>query len=175
MALRRNISAREIIHDLKSGLNSDQIRAKYHLTRQGLTRVLRKLVVTRLMSAKDLCDRTGVLCDGEVIELRKHPRYTHPQSMMICDLNDMTCDLAILDASEGGFRLAGTDATVGEEKTFLVTAKGMEDPAPFSIKAQCRWVEPGPQSGLFYAGFEITVMSPVARESWRKLLVALSV
>jgi len=95
--------------------------------------------------------------------------------MMICDLSDMTCDLAILDISEGGFRVAGTDAAVGDERTFLITVVGAEDPAPFSFNAQCRWVESVSESGPVNAGFEITVMNVVARASWQKLLAASSV
>ena len=55
---KRQLSAREILQDIRSGMDDTTLMGKYHLSSQGLQSVFKKLIAVRVIKQAELDQRT---------------------------------------------------------------------------------------------------------------------
>ncbi len=155
--VKKTINAKEILADIKAGMNNATLMEKYWLSEKGLQSVFKKLVTLKAISHSELYERSKSSRERiDHIRNRKSPRARLTIRVPIYDFE--SGDKGILrDISENGLRTAGIEARVGQTKTFQIPVDMYVESDPLLVQAECKWVEIR-QGGkeYFVAGFEIT-------------------
>jgi hypothetical protein len=72
---KRKIRARDIVNDIRAGLNDGALMEKYRLTAKGIQRILLKLLERNVITLADLNSRVSEYDDtAEIEDLRELPR-----------------------------------------------------------------------------------------------------
>ncbi|MBM4328863.1 MAG: hypothetical protein FJ118_17080 [Deltaproteobacteria bacterium] len=66
---KRQISAREVLKDVRGGLDDFALMQKYKVTSKGLDSLFQKLVAAGLISQSELDTRSGPLAQTVVLDL----------------------------------------------------------------------------------------------------------
>ncbi len=156
---KRSIKARDIINDIRGGMNASDIMAKYRLTIKGLRTAFQQLVQRSALSKEELQDFKS-LRDSSIKELRQLPRYPMKSPIKIFDGGDPFKGGVVKDISEKGVCIQGISAQIGEVKNFIIRLGSLGASSSIVFEARCRWVKKGMTSGKTeLAGFEITDIS----------------
>ncbi len=157
---KKTINAKEILQDIKTGMDDSALMENYGLSEKGLQNVFKKLVTLKAISYSELYERSKSYRERiDHIRKRKSPRANLTIRVLVYELQ--SGDKGILrDISEYGLRVAGIEARVGEAKTFQIPVSMYVESDPLLVLAECKWVELR-QGGkeYFVAGFEITDVS----------------
>ena len=156
---KRSIKARDIIDDIRGGMNASDIMAKYRLTIKGLRTAFQQLVQGSALSKEELNDLRS-LRDVSVKGLRQLPRYPMKSPIKIFDGGDPFKGGVIKDISEKGVCIQGIESQIGEVKNFIIRLGYLGAGGTIVFEARCRWVKKVMTSGKTeVAGFEITDIS----------------
>ncbi|MGO9572380.1 MAG: PilZ domain-containing protein [Desulfomonilaceae bacterium] len=157
---KRTVSAKEILTDIKTGMDNSALMQKYGLSEKGLQSLFKKLVTLKAISHSELYERSKSYRERiDHIRKRKFLRAELTIRLPIYELE--SGDKGILrDISENGLRVAGIEATVGQAKTFQIPVDMYVESDPLLVLAECKWVEirHGGKE-YFVAGFEIMDLS----------------
>lgn len=158
------IHARQIVEDVRSGLEDGQLMAKYQLSRKGLQRVLRKLVKDRLIRHKELYEKSSVYRRiTDVLAARRSPRLYVPLALTVY-CHESGQKGFIRDISDHGVRVAGIPAKAGDMMIFDLPLTEINGVPPLQFEAVCRWAQVEGRSKKYpVGGFEITSISEEAR------------
>lgn len=171
MDVKRKVSAREILADLKSGKPNNDLMDKYGLSGKGLTSIFRKLINSGAASESLLRDRMPVVDDTVDLErLRREPRCYPVMSLPISDMEDLSVDYPVMDITPKGFQVSGMKASVGETKKLLLNPEGFSDVGSIYFEASCKWVKPDSQDNPVRSGFEITRIEDPESEKLNKII-----
>ncbi|MGB6065918.1 MAG: PilZ domain-containing protein [Desulfomonilaceae bacterium] len=155
----RKIKAKDVIHDIRSGMNVSDLMAKYRLTINGMRTAFRMLVQGSAMSTDELNELKS-LHDVSVHGLRQFPRYPAKFPMKIFDGGDPFKGGLITDISERGVCVQGIQAEIGEVKNFIIRMGPFGANTTIVFEARCCWVKKSLASHkASLAGFEITDIS----------------
>jgi hypothetical protein len=116
---KRSIKARDIINDIRGGMNASDIMAKYRLTIKGLRTAFQQLVQGSALSKEELNDLKS-LRDISVKGLRQLPRFPMKSPTKIFDGGDPFKGGLVKDISEKGVCIQGIEAQIGEVKNFII-------------------------------------------------------
>ena len=157
---KRTVSAKEILTDIKTGMDNSALMEKYGLSQKGLQGLFNKLVTLKAISHSELYERSKSYRERiDHIRKRKSLRAELTIRVPIYELE--SGDKGILrDISENGLRVAGIEARVGQSKTFQIPVDMYVESDPLLVLAECKWVEirHGGKE-YFVAGFEIMYLS----------------
>jgi hypothetical protein len=172
MKPKRELSAKELVADIRSGLTDQELMNKHKLSSRGLQSVYRKLVSARFMEEAELSERMPSFIDtADLVQARSVPRHYPFVRVPVYDLDNLTIDsYHIRDLSEKGMQVSGMDIGVGTRKTFLVQIDEYVDILPLHFEAECRWVQPANEESTALAGFEIVYISEDGRTELHKLI-----
>jgi hypothetical protein len=169
---KRSIKAREIINDIRGGMNACDIMAKYRLTIKGLRAAFQQLVQSSAMSNSEL-DQLKSLRDASIKGLRQLPRYPMKSPIKIFDGGDPFKGGVVKDISEKGVCIQGIEAQIGELKNFIIRLGYLGAGGTIVFEARCRWVKKGKTSGKTeLAGFEITDISSLDSGKYARFISA---
>ena len=171
MNLKRKIRAKDVVNDIRTGMNASDLMMKYQFTLRGLRTAFQKLVEANVVSKTELNDLRS-LYDISVQGLRKFSRKRLSTPLKIYDGGDPFKSGIVKDISEKGMCLEGIQAEIGDIKNFIVRL-GMFGHSPTLVfEAKCRWVEKDETSGkTLQSGFEITSISALDSQELNKLIV----
>jgi len=156
---KRSIKARDIINDIRGGMNVSAIMTKYRLTIKGLRTAFQQLVQGSALSKEELNDLKS-LRDAAVKGLRQLQRYPIKSPIKIFDGGDPFKGGVVKDISEKGVCIQGIEGHVGDVKNFIIRLGSLGAGSTIVFEARCRWVKKGMTSGKTeLAGFEITDIS----------------
>ncbi|MGO9568253.1 MAG: PilZ domain-containing protein [Desulfomonilaceae bacterium] len=168
---KKTLNAKEILADIKAGMNNTALMEKYRLSEKGLQSLFKKLVILKAISHSELYQRSKSSRERiDHIRNRKSPRARLTIRVPIYELE--SGDEGILrDISEAGMRVAGVEARVGQPKTFQIPVNMYVESDPLLVRAECKWVELR-QGGkeYFVAGFEITHVSESDSETLQNFI-----
>jgi hypothetical protein len=165
------ISTRQIVADIQSGLDDDQLMAKYDLPRKLFQRLLQRLVVEKIIGHQDLYERSATYrYISDILLSRSHPRVYIPMALRVYRDGNSQRGL-VRDISEKGIRVAGIQANPGQTVSLSIPMKEVPPIGPVRLEAICRWSErKGEDNKVVVSGFEITTISEVARDGLLQLM-----
>ncbi len=156
---KRRIKARDIVGDIRGGMNVSDLMVKYQLTIKSLRTAFHQLVEGSAMSKEEL-SKLKSLHDNTVKGLRHFPRFPMKSPIKIFDGGDPFKGGVVKDISEKGVCVQGIEARVGEVKNFIIRLGSLGAESTIVFQARCRWVKKSETSGkTILAGFEITDIS----------------
>jgi hypothetical protein len=172
MAAKLTINAKDLVADLRSGATDFELIEKYDLSLQGLEQVLDKLADAGAIRKAELLERSGYYEDPDVTpRTRRQQRTRVPFRLEVQDVHNPAARAIIRDLSEQGFRAAGIEAEVGDEKDLLILADAVSSLDPVLVTAECKWREiRGKKKKYPVTGFKITDISDQGREMLRRLV-----
>jgi len=175
MAPRRSVKAKEIVSDIRSGMTNQQLIDKYNVSVNSLHNLLRKLVDIKVVQKSEVQALLSSVPGGIAYEeRRKDPRYYLLVPLPIYDVNNLLEEGQVVDVSEGGLRITGLAAKVGEKREFLLQADHYAHVFPFCFEAVCRWASQTEEEPWF-AGFQITSISEGGFVELRKIIRELTI
>jgi hypothetical protein len=155
MSTEREIKAKEIVSDIKSGIGDDQLMHKYRLTFRGLQGVYRKLVDSNIIDSASLEGRIIPLSGAEKTMISRLPRTEIHFPLPVQDVANPDNQGTVIDISVRGLGVKGLSSEADEVKELLIKANEFFRLKPFTVKAKCRWVKPSGSSKEMLSGFEI--------------------
>ncbi|MBI5568439.1 MAG: PilZ domain-containing protein [Desulfomonile tiedjei] len=175
MPRKRQIKAKEVVHDVRNGMSGSQLMAKYGLTRQGLQEIAQRLVDNGLLRPSELpswAPISGSRYDEvELIRTRRFPRYgLATVDLFVWDAENPSVRGRVIDISEEGIAVQGIEAQVEETKNFLMIGHQKYLAAPISFDAECRWVYWDQASGMCTSGYEIVMIAEDDVERLRSVI-----
>jgi PilZ domain len=161
MQAKRKITARKIVNDIRSGLSNLELMEKYKLSSKGLLSAFNKLISTQTVEEQELAGRIPLLDDTiDIDHAREFPRCYPALGLPIYDEKASEAEYHVVDVTEKGVQVVGMAARVGDLKTLIIKAGGLDERIkPCTFDAECRWVKADPKKGNSVAGFEITYIS----------------
>ncbi len=154
--MKRQIKAKDIVKDLRSGMADWELQVKYRLSPKGLRAVFMNLVERNAITQTEIYDISPFYREAiDGFKERKHPRADLPVYVPVHDVE--TAAIGVLrDISETGFRVAGLEATIGQVKSFLIPVEMFLAGDPMLVTAECKWVETKGRHKVYtVAGYEI--------------------
>ncbi len=160
MGDKRQISGREILSDLRSGMGDSELQVKYKLSTKALLTIFRQLVACKAISHSELYALSSFYKDRiDRIRRRAYPRADLAVHVPVYDIGSGAAGV-LRDISESGFRVAGIESSVGQARTFQIPIDMFMQADPLLVIAECKWVEMRRGSKeYFVAGFEIRDLS----------------
>jgi hypothetical protein len=171
MDSKKEVRARAVVRDLRSGSKPAEIMEKYKLSDRGFRSVLRKLVVAGLLNRSEVKrfeeDFPGLFVGDLRLAARKAIRYP----LLICDVNAPESKGFVRNISRKGLAVEGVDAPVGEIMALKVLSSELAECSTFVFEAKCVWSEDGGTEDTEpVAGFEITSITKSALKELQKLI-----
>lgn len=152
------IRVSEIVKDMRSGMDRDELMEKYHLSVRGLTTVSMMLVSSGALAWEEIHEniRTGY---GEHVagKIRSQRRYSVGFAVPVYEIDHPERLGKLHDVSEDGMGIQGLEAAVGETKTLVISGDEFGEYSTFVLDGKCKWVASGPEGPI--AGFEISHLS----------------
>ncbi len=170
MNAKRKIRARDVIDDIRTGMNASDLMAKYQLTLRGLRIAFQKLVEADAVTRDEL-NNLKSLHTISVSGLRRFRRKRLDPPLKIFDGGDPFKSGVVKDISETGVCIQGIETEVGDLKNFIIRLGDFGRTSTMVFEAMCRWVEKDPTSRKArVAGFEITSISSLDSGELNKLI-----
>ncbi|MBI5569439.1 MAG: PilZ domain-containing protein [Desulfomonile tiedjei] len=152
---QRQVSLKDIIHDIRSGMGDIDLQRKYDLSAKSFLRLVERLVDTEALSPEEA---QGV-SSQEMAEkpARGQSRRAHLKvPVPIYDVSSSAVGL-LRDISKDGFRVAGIPVAVGDLRSFRIPVDLYMNAEPLVVTGECRWVEArGQGHNYVVAGFQVT-------------------
>ncbi len=169
--MKKRISMKAVIDDIRAGTSDDDLMAKYDLPPRGLLRLFNKLLDSKTVSHSQLYKTSERYREKiDRIRQRQRPRAELSVSLPVYDLGSSSFGV-VRDISETGLRVAGIKTHVGEIKTFQLPIDSLMHTSPLLFVAKCRWVEEkGNKEKYNVAGFQLIDLSETDRQALKKFI-----
>jgi len=173
MSPKREIKAKDVIRDIRSGMTTSQLIEKYRFSAKGLRLIFRKLLEASVMTRRELNSLSTLDQNPEGVEgVRRAIRKTSPFPIRIYDNAHPFATGYVRNVSETGVCLEGIKASAGDVKSFIVRSGSSHRTDALVFEAKCRWVRTeGKAVNGVVAGFEITDISNLDAQTLRRLLL----
>lgn len=165
------VRANEVVADLRSGLDDEELMEKYDLPLKAFERVLQLLVREKAIGHEELYERSVLYrMITDTVTSRRSPRAYVPVALRVH--SDAASQKGFVrDISETGLRVAGIEAEVGQSMGLYLPLTEISSSVPLEFTAVCRWAEvQGKNKKYVAAGFEITDISEIALKRLSELV-----
>jgi len=170
MSPRLNISAKDIVADIRSGMTNAELMTRYNVTAEGLESAFKQLLDGKVITTAEFDWRPTEYYDTVVIEnVRRLPRIDLAFKVPVMDRENPGSVGTVRDISEQGLQTQGIKAEIGEIKNLVIVADQLARVGPLSFFAECRWAKTGRDNDCI-AGFLIKKISKESLQSLRDLL-----
>lgn len=172
MTDKREISAKNFVKDVRSGMSPSDLMRKYKLSQKGFRSVLKKLIKAKIMSTAEINSRTWLTQSIKVVGgLRSAPRHEIKFPLLCCPVDEPAEKGFVRDISPKGLSVEGIKASIGENKNIRIRSSELADSSTFEFEVKCRWTKAHKEAEEEnLAGFEITSISTGAFEELEKIL-----
>ncbi len=169
--MKRQINAKDMIGDLRSGNTDSELMEKYGLSSKAFQTICGRLVARHAISQSELYDRSPLYRErADQIRARKCPRADLSIHIPVYDFQPPATGL-LRDISETGLRVAGIESSVGQIKTFQIPIDTFMQTDPLLVVAVCKWVKTKGKNRRYpVAGFEIMDLSEKDRQTIREFI-----
>lgn len=176
MPAKRKIKAKDIVTDIRAGINDRELMTKYQLSSKGLQSIFHKLLHAKAIRESELSGRMSLSQDTvDLDQNRKLPRNYILVPLPIYDVENMAAEGRAIDITEKGLQVTGIEGKIGEDKGFVIQADEFADVYPFHFTARCKWMTGGSSNRAQpIAGYEITSLSDGSLKELRNLIRLLS-
>jgi hypothetical protein len=150
------ISAKTILHDIRSGMTEAAIMDKYDLSPVATYMIYRKLVEEQYLDPEKLYGRTHANeGSADRHKQRRLLRVPPEVPLVVHDFVDPENKGWVSDMTETGIGVRGMAAEVDESKILAIPPNGILLTKRFVFKATCRWARMDKENHEAAAGFEI--------------------
>ena len=171
MPVKKTIKARDIVIDIRAGINDAELMDKYHLTARGLQSAFNQLIEKKAISSQELSTRPTDDEDEVTIEdMRRLPRHYLSVSVPIYEPTRPQFQGEIRDLTERGIGVTGIESQVGEIKSFVIPCRKLIKLENIWFEAECLWVNSAIKDNHVVAGFQITKISKDCLVRLRQLI-----
>lgn len=172
---RIRIKIREFLRDFRTGLNDPMLMHKYHLSRQALNLLYKRLLDLKAIRADELFGNLPTSRrNGNKSDSRQMTRYALDFPLIAYDMENPCTRGIIRDINERGVRVDGFEAHAGEVVSLVVNAEDIFGIEPFRFRSECRWRTRGQDIDGTSAGFKIIAIGHDDLDSLKKLLPLLT-
>jgi hypothetical protein len=163
------ISAKDIVHDINSGMSRDDLMGKYHLSPKMLQYVCKKLLDARAIGKDQFQDAS---LQATVVEgiIRGRQRYYLDFDVPVYEAGHPEIHGRLRDVTEQGVGLEGIESAVDSMQGFVVLGDLFGEIVPFEFEARCRWFKKDGPDEPCAGGYEITSISGKDLRELRKLI-----
>jgi hypothetical protein len=174
MSSKRTIKAKDIVNDIRAGMNDHQLMQKYRLSVKGLQSIFAKLEDLRAVKHSELYSRTPWYDDTvNVGSMRNLPRNYMALSLTIHEAENPVNKGIVVDMTEKGVGVTGIEVRENQTGVLVVNSGELADIGSITFEATCRWVRKD-EDGTCNSGFEITGISKGDLDKLRHLISELS-
>jgi hypothetical protein len=167
---KRTIRARELLVDIKAGLDDASLMEKYGLSAKGLQGVFDKLLEKSVISLEELHSRGDPFDDTVSIgDLRMAARSYLMFHVPIHEAEHLENEGHIEDVSVEGIQVCGLSCQEGDVLNLLIRADAFQQISPFVFEARCQWTDAN-ENGDCVSGFRITDISNESQEQLHYLI-----
>ncbi|MFH0824478.1 MAG: hypothetical protein V2B18_17120 [Pseudomonadota bacterium] len=167
----KRIPVKEILVDIRAGLNADELMIRHGLSCDALEFVFRKLVDLRFIESHRLpILEVGLRTPSGYAEFRELERHVVRFETLVCDAAKPELQGKLRDVNIAGVGLVGLRSQVSETRSFVVLGDTSGGICPFQFQAVCRWFRIEQDTGLWRAGFLITDISEDALHEMGELI-----
>ncbi len=152
------INAKEIIEDIRSGMEDAQLMQKYRLTSKGLQSAFSKLINNRLMTVEEVYGQrrsddedTVIIDDMSLIQ-----RHFLTVSVPIYEMGRPDHVGRLSEITERGLAISGIESRIGEIKSFVIPCRDFLKVRHVTFEAKCLWVKRHRTTRELSVGFQIT-------------------
>ena len=170
MRPKKQINARQMADDVRSGLADSQLMDKYELSAKGLQSVFQKLIEAGVVTETELEDRVPFSqLTADLSKVRDLPRnYTVFRVPIYDAMHDRLLG-RVVDVTEKGLKVIGQKVEAGTKMHLIVQCPDLLDFVPIEFEAICRWSK-SEEEGSFAGGFEITKIEERHLSELRKMI-----
>jgi hypothetical protein len=173
---KRIVNAKEIIDDIRSGMDDPQLMRKYKLTSKGLQSAFTKLINNRLMTVEEVYgqrrseDEDTVIIDDMTLIQKHFLTITAP----ICEAGRPEVVGRLQEVTERGLTISGLEARIGEIKSLAVPCRQFLKVDKIEFEAKCLWTKKHRVTKEWSAGFQITKIDAKSLAELRDLIQILT-
>ncbi|MBI4964863.1 MAG: PilZ domain-containing protein [Desulfomonile tiedjei] len=160
----REIRVKEVLADIKEGVDDSTLMEKYKLSPKGLEDLFRQL------ASANLLDRVRQQSSKQSEGQRRSSRHTVDFVLPVYSEDESQVVGTVLDLTENGIGTRGIRARVNDLKTLVIPADEYFDVGRLRVLAYCRWAARDPSDGEHLAGFEIGELSSNDSLELKKLI-----
>lgn len=165
---KRKIRARDVIDDIRSGMNAKDLMNKYRFSPKALRLVFRRLLDSNFVSQAELDCSTSLYQNNDEKSIRKIQRKRIKFPLRIYEGDNPFKPGRVMDISEKGLCISGIDSMIGDVKSFIIRTGEFAVGSNLVFEAKCRWVSR--DQGKIIAGFEITNISRMYSKELDKII-----
>jgi hypothetical protein len=167
---KRSIRAKELLDDIKAGMDDAALMEKHGLSAKGLQGVFDKLLEKSVISLEELHNRGDPFDDTVSIgDLRMAARSYLMFHVPIHEAEHLENEGYIEDVSIEGIQVSGLSCEEGDVMNLLIRADSFQQISPFVFEARCQWAHTN-ENGENVAGFRITDISNESQEQLQFLI-----
>jgi len=176
MVATREISGKEFLRDLRSGISDLDLMDKYRLTERGLASVFNKLLEIKAITLSELQARSDLKDEQLDIpaEFRLLPREDLDFPLPVFEKTAPQVRGLVHDITGQGIGVRGIATRHDDVKTFVIAVNEFFRTAPVLVQARCRWAKGKGEPRNFAAGFEIVQVLSGNLEELQKLIRGLT-
>jgi hypothetical protein len=160
----REINVREVLKDIRAGMDDWTLMAKYRLSPLGLDDLYRQLASANLLNG----NRPQPPKQSK--RTRRSDRHTVDFVLPIYAEDEPHVLGTVVDLTENGVGTRGIKARVNDLKRLAIPADEFFDVGRLRFLAHCRWADRDPSDGEYIAGFEIGELPAKDLMELRKLI-----
>lgn len=165
------ITAEEVLDDIRSDMIDSEIMQKYHVTAKELRDVYRALCESKSVDIAEMYCRPVYWDNNVDIEPRREfPRLLLAFILPVHDRDNPGARGIVADVTEKGMKLEGMESKVGEKRRLTVNPTRFGDMDPIDFEAECRWSKTEGPDQRPVAGFQITEISDGALRELRRFI-----
>ena len=166
----RKLNLLAVLADIRSGMNSSDLRKKYALTDETLKQVVKKLLAAEGTRSAAEGPETFIQEPAEFLATSEFVRHEVDFNLPVYDADRPDIFGTVRDVSEGGMSVAGMEASRGDIKTLVVLGDELGQFSSFEFEGHCRWAFVDSVDGSCLAGFAIEKISRTDAQELKKLV-----
>jgi hypothetical protein len=162
MKIKKQISIKKIVSDIRNGVSDSQLIDKYRISAKGLQSVFRKLVAARELSPEELRHRMQNYDDTGTLEfdtLQFTPGQTLTCLVTVHDSLSPEFRGSICEVTDDGFMITGMESRTGDTRKLTVATDDFFPIDAFTVEAMCKWARNDGPEDSWIAAFEISKVS----------------
>jgi hypothetical protein len=170
------VNAKEIIHDIRSGLDDAALMNKYKLTSKGLQSAFTKLISNRLMTVEEIYGQRRSDDDDTVIidDMTLIQKHFLTVTALVYEEGQPGREGRLQEVTERGLTITGIEARIGENKSFVVPCREFLKVDELHFEAKCLWIKRHRATREWSAGFQITKINRESLAQLRELIKILT-
>jgi hypothetical protein len=176
LASKPIINAKDIMEDIRSGMDDAELMHKYRLTSKGLQSAFTKLINNRLMTVDEVYgqrrsdDEDTVIIDDMTLIQKHFLTVTAP----VYEAGKPQAQGTMQEVTERGLTISGIESRIGEVKSFVVPSHEFLKMKEITFEAKCLWSKKKRGAPEWSAGFQIVKIDKKNLGGLRELVKVLT-